>query len=78
MCLHDQHMHVVWTCYLNQFEWPSLGFNISNNSNPRRVLGLINMGNWEYILCPRSHVVVSFHRSYAFLENNLVYAMLNP
>jgi hypothetical protein len=23
-------------------------------------------------------VVVSFHSSYAFLENNLVYAMLNP
>jgi hypothetical protein len=28
--------------------------------------------------CPRSHVVVGFHSSYVFLENNLVYAMLNP
>jgi hypothetical protein len=28
--------------------------------------------------CPRSHVVVDFHSSYAFLENNLVSAMLNP
>jgi hypothetical protein len=53
-------------------------FNISNKSNPCRVLGLINMVNWEYILCPGSHVVVGFHNSYAFLENNLVYAMLNP
>jgi hypothetical protein len=53
-------------------------FNISNKSNPRRVLGLINMGNWEYTPCPRSHVVVGFHSSYAFLENNLVYTMLNP
>jgi hypothetical protein len=36
------------------------------------------MGNREYILCPKSHVVVGFHNSYAFLENNLVYDMLNP
>jgi hypothetical protein len=36
------------------------------------------MENWEYMPCPRSHVVVGFHSSYAFLENNLVYAMLNP
>jgi hypothetical protein len=36
------------------------------------------MGNWEYTPCPRSHVVVGFHISYAFLENNLVYTMLNP
>jgi hypothetical protein len=36
------------------------------------------MGNREYIPCPRSHVVVSFHSSYAFLENNLVCTMLNP
>jgi hypothetical protein len=27
--------------------------------------------------CPRSHVVVGFHSLYAFLENNLVYVMLN-
>jgi hypothetical protein len=25
-----------------------------------------------------SHVVVGFHSSYAFLENNLVYTMVNP
>jgi hypothetical protein len=36
------------------------------------------MGNREYTPCPRSHVVVSFHSSYAFIENNLVYTMLNP
>jgi hypothetical protein len=36
------------------------------------------MGNREYTPCPRSHVVVGFHSSYAFLENNLVYTMLNP
>jgi hypothetical protein len=36
------------------------------------------MGNLEYTPCPRSHVVVGFHSSYAFLENNLVYIMLNP
>jgi hypothetical protein len=36
------------------------------------------MGNQEYMLCPRSHVFVGFHSSYAFLENNLVYTMLNP
>jgi hypothetical protein len=53
-------------------------FNISNKSNPHQVLGLINMGNREYTPCPRSHVVVGFHSSYAFLENNLVYTMLNP
>jgi hypothetical protein len=53
-------------------------FNISNKNNPRQVLGLINMGNQEYTPCPRSHVVVGFHSSYAFLENNLVYTMLNP
>jgi hypothetical protein len=35
------------------------------------------MGNYEYTPCPRSHVVVGFHSSYAFLENNLVYTMLN-
>jgi hypothetical protein len=63
---------------VNQFGWLSPGFNISNKSNSRRVLGLINMGNQEYILYPRSHVIVGFHSSYAFLENILVYAMLNP
>jgi hypothetical protein len=36
------------------------------------------MENREYMPCPKSHVVVGFHNSYAFLENNLVYAMLNP
>jgi hypothetical protein len=36
------------------------------------------MGNREYTPCPRSHVIVDFHSSYAFLENNLVYIMLNP
>jgi hypothetical protein len=36
------------------------------------------MGNREYTSCPKSHVVVSFYSSYAFLENNLVYTMLNP
>jgi hypothetical protein len=36
------------------------------------------MGNREYIPCPRSHMVVGFHSSYVFLENNLVYTMLNP
>jgi hypothetical protein len=36
------------------------------------------MGNREYTPCPRSHVVVGFHSSYVFLENNLVYTMLNP
>jgi hypothetical protein len=77
MCLPDQHMHVVSTCLLNQFGWLSPGFNISNKSNLRRVLGLINMGNREYMPCPRSHVVVGFHSSYAFLKNNLVYAILN-
>jgi hypothetical protein len=35
------------------------------------------MGNREYMPYLRSHVVVGFHNSYAFLENNLVYAMLN-
>jgi hypothetical protein len=54
------------------------GFSISNKSNPHRVLGLINIGNQEYIPCPRSHMVVGFYSSYAFLENNLVYTMLNP
>jgi hypothetical protein len=28
--------------------------------------------------CPKSHVIVGFHSSYAFLENNLVYDKLNP
>jgi hypothetical protein len=36
------------------------------------------MGNREYTPCPRPHVVVDFHSSYAFLENNLVYTMVNP
>jgi hypothetical protein len=36
------------------------------------------MENWEYMPRPKSHVVVSFHNSYAFFKNNLVYAMLNP
>ena len=36
------------------------------------------MGNQEYIPCARSHVVVGFYSSYAFFENKLVYAMLNP
>jgi hypothetical protein len=36
------------------------------------------MGNREYTPCPKSHVVVSFRSSYAFLENNFVYTMLNP
>jgi hypothetical protein len=53
-------------------------FNISNKSNPHWVLWLINIGNREYISCPRSHVVVNFHSSYTFLKNNLVYTMLNP
>jgi hypothetical protein len=35
------------------------------------------MGNRKYTPCPRSHVVVGFHSSYAFLENNLVYTMPN-
>jgi hypothetical protein len=52
--------------------------NISNKSNSRWVLGLINIENREYILCPKSHVVVGFYSSYAFLENNLVYDILNP
>jgi hypothetical protein len=36
------------------------------------------MENREYTPCPRSHVIVGFHNSYAFLDNNLVYTMLNP
>ena len=36
------------------------------------------MGNREYTPYPRSHVIVGFHSSYAFLKNNLVYTMLNP
>jgi hypothetical protein len=36
------------------------------------------MGIQKYTPCPRSHMVVGFHSSYDFLENNLVYTMLNP
>ena len=43
-----------------------------------QVLGLINMGNREYIPCLRSNVFVGFHSFYAFLKNNIVYSMLNP
>jgi hypothetical protein len=68
MCVTGHYMHVVWTCLLNQFGWLSPGFNISNKSNPRRVLRLIDMGNREYMPCPRSHVVVGFHSSYAFFR----------